>query len=144
MQVLKAIFKSVTSLEVTNSLEGNIFFICLHTGLVMDCPKAAATGSQSPEIRYHILNSDFFFLSKTHPSFRLKFQLCHLHHNVMLYEASRDHRRTCGFIRVGNMKILETDFTCFHFTIWLQGTGGNFTTTDLHQLFRFTADLATV
>lgn len=57
VQVLKII---LTSLEVTNSLESNNFFICSHTGLVMDCPKAAATGSQSPEIRYQILNGDFF------------------------------------------------------------------------------------
>lgn len=53
------IFKSVTSLEVTYSLESNNFFICSHIGLVMDCSKAAATGSQSPEIRYQILNGDF-------------------------------------------------------------------------------------
>lgn len=96
----EVIFKSVTSLEVTNSLESNIFFICWHTGLVMGCPKAAATGSQRPEIRYQIQNGDFFFLSKTHPSSRLKFHLYHLHHCELLYEASRDHRRTGGIIRV--------------------------------------------
>lgn len=68
-----------------------------------------------------------FFPSKTHPGFRLKFHISHLHHCVMLYEASRDHQRT-GRIhpcrRQSNIKILETEFTCFHFTVWLLGTGG--------------------